>query len=584
MHYHLDANRFFKNALRFILLAALVISGGCSGSSGDSSTHPAPGPIAPYLIFSTYLGGKTSCDSCSDPFTFALNTASDSSGNTYLTGLTQVKDLPIRNAYQAQPASGSSKSAFIVKYSLNGQILWGTYLGGNEESLGIGIAAMPDGGVAVAGITTSHGSVPFPIMNAFQNENNGNGDYFVTVFDKDGNLRYSTYLGGSQYEGEQGAQFADDSSNGNNIATDAQGLVYVTGITTSSHTLAKPFPITSNAVQRTFGGDVDAFLVIIDPYKSGTDSLVYSSFIGGSGHEKGHGIAVRPSGSNVTVVGYTDSINFPTTDNGYRKEAAPKFTSNGFVAQFSSSAPGETSSVYSKTYATYLGGKAESPKPRDDCYGVSLDPSGIVVITGRTVTPDFPMLDSTYPSIYNSAPYLGQYLSNDEPYLTKIDTSKSGAASLVYSTFLGGGSTTGSGSTTTGGGFCSAVAVDSNGVSYVVGETSAQGTLYQYSSIPAVAPQTNPYTGDALFTSNQGGDFDAMNMQISTDGSTLRYSTFLGGSASDRGYGAAVDPSNNIVISGLTYSTDFPLVNPAQTWPGNTNHMNAFVAKIGRRF
>ena len=73
-----------------------------------------------------------------------------------------------------------------------------------------------------------------------------------------------------------------------------------------------------------------------------------------------------------------------------------------------------------------------------------------------------------------------------------------------------------------------------------------------------------------------------MNMQISADGSTLIYSTFIGGSAADRGYGAAADPSNNIVISGLTYSTDFPLVNPAQSWPGNTNHMNGFVMKIGR--
>jgi hypothetical protein len=566
-----------NDKMRFILLSALMAMAimGCSESS-ENSLPPSDQP--PHLIFSTYLGGKVPCDSCADAFTFSLNSASDGYGNTYVSGLTQVKDLPVINGFQPRPAAGSHSSAFVVKYDTTGQILWGTYLGGNQENIGIGIAAMPDGGVAVAGLTTSESSAPFPTKNAYQSEYQGNGDYFVAVFDKDGNLTFSTYLGGSEYEGETGAQFADDSSNGNNIAVDSQGLVYVTGITTSSETSARSFPVTvQNAVQKKFGGDIDAFLSIIDPSRTGEDSLRYSSFIGGKKHEKGHSITVNPSGSLITVVGYTNSMDFPTTENGYRKDPPPSFTSNGFVAQFHSSDPGEPSSVYTKAYATYMGGKNPSPKPRDECYAVKLDPKGLVVITGRTQTPDFPMLDSSHPSIYNSAPYLGQGISNDEPYLTKLDTTKSGEASLVYSTFLGGGSTT----TGAGGAFCSAVAVDSNGVSYVVGETTCQGILYRHSVTPVEAPQATPYTANALFTSNQGG-YDAINMQICSDGSTLHYSTFLGGSGNDRGYGAAVDPFDNIVISGLTYSTDFPLKNPAQNWPGNSGHMNAFIAKIGR--
>jgi len=547
---------------------------GCSESSENNQTADQE----PYLIFSTYLGGKTPCDSCGDAFTFALNNASDSFGNTYVCGLTQAKDLPLKNAYQPQPAEGSHSSAFVMKYGITGQILWGTYLGGNNDNIGIGIAAMPDGGVAVAGITTSDSSAPFPTKNAYLSDYQGNGDYFVAVLDKDGNLTYSTYLGGSEYEGEAGAQFADDSSNGNNIAVDSQGLVYVTGITTSSDTSSVSFPVTqNNAIQKKFGGDIDAFLAIIDPSKTGNGSLLYSSFIGGKDHEKGHSVAVNPGGGVITVVGYTNSNNFPTTENGYRKDPPESFTSNGFVAQYHSSKPGIPSSLYTKAYATYMGGKNPSPKPRDECYAVALDPNGLVVITGRTQTPDFPMLDSTYPSIYNSAPYLGQGISNDEPYLTKLDTTKSGADSLVYSTFLGGGSTAQGG----GGAFCSAVAVDSGGVSHVVGETTCTGILYQYSNVPVEAPQATPYTGNALFVSNQGG-YDAMNMQVSSEGSMLLYSTFLGGSGNDRGYGVSVDPFNNIVISGLTYSTDFPLKNQAQNWPGNSGHMNAFISKIGR--
>lgn len=166
------------------------------------------------------------------------------------------------------------------------------------------------------------------------------------------------------------------------------------------------------------------------------------------------------------------------------------------------------------------------------------------MITGRTESADFPMLGSSSPSIYNSAPYLSPHASNDEPYLLKLDSSSSGAASLVYATFLGGGSTTGG-----GGAFCSAVAVDASGASYVVGETDAQGTPYEYSSTPAEAPQLIPFTSDALLTANQGST-DALHMQVSSQGSRL------------------------------TYSAMFPLKNPAQGWPGNQGEMNGFVTKL----
>ena len=80
-------------------------------------------------------------------------------------------------------------SAFLAKYDPAGKPLWCTYLGGNNQSMGIGVAAMPDGGVVVAGLTTSDASGPFPTtITAFQGQNNGQSDYFVTVFDANGNL------------------------------------------------------------------------------------------------------------------------------------------------------------------------------------------------------------------------------------------------------------------------------------------------------------------------------------------------------------------------------------------------------------
>ncbi|MCX5810023.1 MAG: SBBP repeat-containing protein [Proteobacteria bacterium] len=527
------------------------------------------------LIFSTYLGGSTPCATCTTAHTFAQNTASDSQGNTYVTGATEVLDLPVLNAAQPQPQANSTLSAFVAKFDPTGTLLWCTYLGGDNQSMGTGIAAMPGGGVVVVGFTSSDSSGPFPTMNPYQVGNNGQTDYFVTVFDSNGNILYSTYLGGSGVEGDAG--FTDDNSNGNNVSVDAQGLVYITGVANMSGSgPVINFPTTINAIQPNLAGGTDAFLAIIDPSQSGFSSLVYSSFLGGTGNEKGHAITANTAGTLIAVAGYTNSSDFPTTSsNAYRSTPPPSFKSNGFIAQFASSLPGSLSSQYTMGYSTYLGGVANDP--RDDTYGITMDSSGLIVATGRTQSADFPMLDSSQPSIYNSAPYLNPKTSNDEPYVVKINPSLSGAASLVYATFLGSGSTSGG-----GGAFCTGVVVDSQGNVYVGGETSSQGVLYIPSSVPAVAPQLLPYTQDALFPVYQRGQFDAILMQVSPDGTTLAYSTFLGGTNSDRTYGLAVDPSGNIAISGLTFSNNFPVKNPAQPWPNNPGNQNAFVTKLGR--
>jgi hypothetical protein len=525
----------------------------------------------PTLLFSTYLGGSTPCDSCTGADTFAQNTTVDADGNIYVTGATTVSDLPALNASQQQPAPGSTMSSFVAKYDPAGNPLWCTYLGGNGQSLGVGVAAMPGGGVVVAGLTTSSGSVPFPTMNPYQPALAGKSDYFVTVFDANGAMLYSTYLGGSGTEGpSEPDTFAYNQNSGNNVAVDAQGLVYVIGITASGN-----FPVTpANAVQPAFAGDKDAFLSIIDPTKAGGESLLYSSFLGGTGDDQGHGVAVNSTGSLITVVGYTTSPDFPTTLESLQPDSPePGFTSNGYVAQFSSSDPGQKSSQYTKNYCTYLGGQTD--EARDDAYGVAMDPQGLILVTGRTQSYDFPMNGPSVPSIYNSAPYLAQTSSNDEPYLVKIDPTLQGTQSLVYATFLGGGSTNG-----TGGAFCTSVAVDSKGNAYVGGETNNTGVFqYIYSPTPVTAPQQFPHTADALFTSLQG-NFDAILMQISPDGTTLGYSTYIGGTDGDRTYGIAVDSTGNVVQAGPTYSSDFPLKNPAQSWPGNTGGLNAFVVKF----
>ena len=557
-----------------ISLTFVVLSLIGSGFSQRPPTQEAlANPGAPYLIFSTYLGGVMRCTSCADGRTFAQNVSSDARGNIYVTGATESSTLPVRNAWQPRPAPHSGMSAFVAKYDAAGELLWLTYLGGDNKSMGNGIAAMPDGGVAVAGVTSSDKNGPFPTKNAFQDAYQGNGDYFVTVFDANGNLLYSTYLGGSDAEG--GDLFVDDTGGGNIIAVDARGLIYVTGFTSWSGThIGDRFPVTSNAIQPDPAGPSDAFLSIFDVTKIGADSMIYSSFLGGHRNDIGHSVTANAAGSLITVAGYTDSDDFPTTKNGYRRHPPPPgFTSNGFVAQFRSSKPGDPSSEYSAVYATYLG--ADSSEARDDVYGITQDANGIILATGRTESKNFPMNGPEAPSIYNSAHYLKPHASGDEPYLVKIDPSLDGEASLIYSTFLGGASPDGLWGT-----FATSVGVDANGAAYVGGQTSAPGVEYVYSPNPVEAPMPLPYTDDALFTSDQG-DGDAILMQISPDGRRLGYSTFLGGKGGDRLYGLTVDPDGNVIVTGLTASSDFPVKNPAEPWPGNVGEQNAFVTKFG---
>jgi hypothetical protein len=555
----------------------LVITAILGVGYSSAQAQAPPGQPTPHLVFSTYLGGSEAFVHGASPLTFAQNAACDAQGNTYVTGATTVSDLPgTKNAFQSAPAQNSTMSAFVAKYNPLGTLLWCTYLGGNNQSMGVGVAAMPNGGVAVMGITTSVAPVPFPTSStAYQPQNNGQSDYFVTVLDASGNLQYSTCLGGSGIEGGVNAgppiSLPDDSNSGNGAAVDANGLVYIGGMTASSG-----FPVTANAIQPNLAGTMNACLCIIDPTQSGKDSLVYSSFLGGNHDTQGHSVAVNPSGSNITLAGFTTSRDLPTTANAYRGSAPSggfePNCSNGFVTQIQSSNPGSLSSVYTMLYSTYLG--ANSSTARDDVYGMTLDPTGLIVATGRTQSALFPMT-AAGPTIFNSAPYLQEGVSGDEPYLVKINPALDGTASLVYATFLGGGSQDGS-APNGWGSFCTSVGVDSLGTVYVAGETNAQGAAYNPANL--TAPQPFPYTPNALFTAPQGS-WDAIFMQITPSGATLSYSTYLGGTYNDRTYGVGVDPAGNVVLSGLTFSANFPLANPAQKYPNN-GCQNAFVTKF----
>jgi hypothetical protein len=303
---------------------------------------------------------------------------------------------------------------------------------------------------------------------------------------------------------------------GKGIAVDSSGNAYVTGYTCSTD-----FP-TQNPYQGTLGGCGNAFVTKLS---SSGSTLAYSTYLGGSGGDEGYGIAIDSSG-NAYVTGYTRSTDFPTK-NPYQGTWDGHFE-DAFVTKLSSS--GETLS-----YSTYLGGSSW-----DRGKGIAVDSSGNAYVTGRTSSSDFPTQN----------PYQGTGAGDYDTFITKLSSSGS---TLSYSTYLGGSDEDN--------GF--GIAVDSSGNAYVTGWTESTDF-----------PAKNPYQG------TYGGYIDAFITKLSSSGSTLSYSTYLGGSSIDYGEGIAVDSSGNAYVTGWTRSTDFPTQNPYQGTLGGSYGMDAFVTKL----
>jgi hypothetical protein len=271
--------------------------------------------------------------------------------------------------------------------------------------------------------------------------------------------------------------------------------------------------------------------LILDP------GLVYSTFLGGTADEAGNGIAVDSAGQ-AYVTGNTYSADFPTTAGAYdRKYNGGAFTFGGgdvFVTKLNKNG---TALIYS----TYLGGKLDEP-----IFGASIavDSDGNAYVTGTTDSPDFP----TTPGAFQ------RYLKGVEnAFVTKLNRYGNG---LVYSTYLGG-------SGQDGPYFYSDIAVDSSGHAYVTGFTNS----------------TDFPTTPGAFQSAFGGPFyDAFVTKLEIDGTSLVYSTYLGGSSDDDALGIAVDHDGNAYVTGYTSSTDFPTKNAAQPTIGGD--YDAFVTKL----
>ena len=286
------------------------------------------------------------------------------------------------------------------------------------------------------------------------------------------------------------------------IAVDSAGSAYVSGYTRSTD-----FP-TANPIQPSNGGFQNAFVTKLSPDGS---SFVYSTYLGGSGQDYGTGIAVDSSG-NAYVTGQAASPDFPTTPGAFQT-ARPGANPSAFVTELNS-----TGSAL--VYSTYLGGSLT-----DIGFGIAVNASGQASVTGFANSRNFPTTAG--------APQIA-FGGGGDAFVTTLAADGS---SLAFSTYLGG--------KLVDQGF--GIALDASGNIYVVGETVS-------SNFPLVNPLQAVY----------GGAADAFVAKLNPTTSTLIYSTYLGGSAADYGFGIAVDSAGSAYVTGFTQSSDFPTANPYQ--------------------
>jgi aldose sugar dehydrogenase len=455
-------------------------------------------------------------------------------------------------------------------------LVYSTYLGGSGDDSGNSIATDSSGNVYVAGTTAS---MNFPAQTPAFVTSKALEDIFITKIDAAGaNVLYSTYIGGSgrdragaiaidssgnayvggrvdststnfpttpgslasSYRGgdfdgvvfklnAQGNQLiystffgGEENDSVEGIAVDAGGTAYVTGGTKSN-----AFPTTVSAYQGTRAGDTDAFLAKINQAGS---ALLYSSYLGGAATDRGSGVVIDGTGL-AYIAGYGASPDFPTQD-PFQAGFGGSF--DAFVAKFDTNASG----INSLSFCSYLGGAGD-----DKAFGIAMDGSQTnLYVVGQTSSNNFPVLNPVQPSSGGSF----------DAFIAKVSTS----GTKVFATYFGGsGDDRGTG-----------IAVNASGA-YVTGFTSSP-------NLPTVTP----------LQLNNGGSFDAFVAKLNLTGSSILYSTYLGGTANENFVVAvtgtnpiAVD-SSNAYLTGYTSSTNFPTAAPLQA--ANAGSQDVFIAKI----
>ncbi len=454
-------------------------------------------------------------------------------------------------------------------------LIYSTYIGGSGYEVGLSIALDVSANAYITGQTSS---INFDTSSgAFQTINSGNNDIFVSKLNASGTaLIYSTYIGGSN----------NDLSN--SIAVDALNNGYITGNTTSNN-----FNITPGSFQTTLAGNNDIF---VSKLNSTGSALIYSTFIGGSSDEAAYSIALDIQG-NVFFTGATNSTDYDISLGAF--QPTKEGTSDVFVSKLNATGN-------ALIYSTYIGGSSGDSRGQ----AVAIDGLGNAYITGYTNSNNYDITPGAF-----QANITGGW----DVFVSKLNAT---GTILVYSTYLGGSNSD----------WGNSIAVDNLGNAYITGITYSSnfdiipgafqanfagnsdifvskfnangtsliystyigGSSYEDSKVITLDPLNNAYVSGFTLSANyditQGafqtiyaGGEDIFVSKLNATGTALVYSTFVGNAGWDRCFSIALDASNNLYITGFTYSTNY-YITPGAFQTVNGGNTDVFVTKLGIPF
>lgn len=533
--------------------------------------------IDPVLSFSTYFGGS-GAESCSAitgaqfvPQCPAI--AVDSAARVYIAGATtSTSGFPAATVTNPKIGAGGNSDVFVARVSNSGSALtldYITFLGGSGMDYPTGVGVDSGFNVYVAGTTASS---DFPVVNELQSSpGSASNHVFATELDSSGSANlYSTYLSSS----------GTDTASG--MVVDSRGKIYIFGITTTPGApgTASTFPTTPGALQASAAAPSQFFFTKLDPTTSGPNSLLYSTFIGGSspstGLVTGGGIAVD-SAFNVYLAGGTNFVDMPVVNAYVGTAQQGQSTRCGFdVWAARLNAPANNTQLYTPEFETYFGdpgpssGVCPSGAGDDIAYGVTTDGTN-TYITGSTRSSNITIpsgttafqtcLDQPPPNPSScSAP--GSPAPRDA-FIAKfglpaVTGTAQGATPLNFFSYLGG----------SGDDVGTAIAADTNANARVVGWTNSG----DFPSSP---------------TFGSPGGISAFFGRIVTNGATTTATntsatSLLGGSGTDIATSTAVDAALNSYVAGETSSGNFPVsTSPAPVQSALSGASDSFIAKLG---
>lgn len=485
------------------------------------------------FVYAGYIGGDSGTVQ-----EIAYDVAVDGTGAAYIAGVTPATQATFPEVGGPDITSNGGNDAFVAKLNPAGTALvYAGFIGGSGDDTATGIAIDGAGAAYVTGQTGSS-EATFPELGGPDLTQNGDIDAFVAKVNPSGlSLAFAGFIGGSLFDGAIG------------IAVDGTGASYLAGEAVSDQTTFPDgdpnaddtFPVPG--VDSTYnGGTRDVFVAKL----GSSGAFVNVGYIGGSGTDRGLGIAVDGTGA-AYVSGHTDSTEATFPEVGGPDLTYDGGTNDAFVAKVNAS-------QLSLAYAGYIGGLLS-----DQGVGIAVDGTGAAYITGLTQSNEgsFPDGDG-----FGAVPGPDQSFNGgmNDAFVAKVTPV---GTSLAYAGFIGG-----AGDSDVGFG----VAVD--GTSALVSGIT--------DSTEATFPVANGPDG-----SYNGGDADAFVAKLAPAGTSLTYAGYIGGTGVEIGIFLAVDATGAAYVPGITSSTEgsFPDGDGFGTLPGpdqsyNGGDFDGFIVKV----